>query len=62
MTREDMESEIIGYDRTYNKIDAECAREYKCEECGADCHYEGYRKNDSYRAFSVCTNGHVFEF
>lgn len=48
------EEGLMGYSSHYNRIDCEVAEEIPCPECGHKLHYRGYKKDDSYRAFTVC--------
>ena len=60
--------ELDGY-RTYTPhglcedIDRSVAEDNPCDLCGGACTYRGFRCEDSYRAFAVCTAcGHAMEF
>lgn len=64
MTVQEMLETTQGYERYYNRVDADIVDEIdRCEECGVvHCTYFGFKKGDSYRAFMVCPNGHALEF
>lgn len=52
------------YKPHYVDTDNETVKENNvCPICSStNCHYEGYKKDSSYRAFSICENNHIFEF
>ena len=63
---EDMKATLIaaGYDCHYVDIDAECVTEHPAFcSCGNPdpMAYRGYRRNDSYRAFIVCSECGAYE-
>jgi hypothetical protein len=69
MTKDDLLDLVgEGYFGHFNAMDASLNDDSEanvCEKCGGVMRYRGLKKQESYRAFMVCSNencNHVYEF